>query len=193
MYFDSMNNKDFICTYSGKKFYPLDPKEEDIYIEDIAHALSLICRFSGHCRTLYSVGQHSLMCMDLSNNEDKLAGLLHDSAESFIQDISTPLKKHFPYYHLVENNIMTVIAKKWNFVWPLSKEVKDADLLSLAIEKEALMDTAEEWEGVPKDPNPEKHHITFERPEQIEEMFLWNFNELKLKRYDNLQHILYTV
>ena len=51
---------DWIQTYSGKKFYPLDPRPEDIDIRDIAHALSLNCRFNGHCRCFYSVAEHSV-------------------------------------------------------------------------------------------------------------------------------------
>lgn len=53
---------DFICTYTGRKFYPLDPRPEDVCIEDIAHALALVNRFGGHTRVPYSVAQHSVLC-----------------------------------------------------------------------------------------------------------------------------------
>lgn len=33
--------------YSGHKVDPLHIKKEDIYLEDIAHALSLLCRGNG--------------------------------------------------------------------------------------------------------------------------------------------------
>lgn len=45
---------DWIQTYTNKQFWPLDPRPEDVCIEDIAHALSLQCRFTGHVREFYS-------------------------------------------------------------------------------------------------------------------------------------------
>ena len=51
---------DWMQTHSGLRFYPLDPRPEDIRIEDIAHALPMICRFNGHCSRFYSVAEHSL-------------------------------------------------------------------------------------------------------------------------------------
>ena len=50
-----------IQTYLGKEFYPLDPKLEDIHIVDIAHAISMKCRYTGHSRFFYSVAQHSVL------------------------------------------------------------------------------------------------------------------------------------
>ena len=58
-------SKGWIQTFTGKRMYPLDPKPEDICIEDIAHALSNICRFTGHTKKFYSVGEHSINCLDL--------------------------------------------------------------------------------------------------------------------------------
>ena len=51
---------DCITTYTGKHFDPTHPDEELICIEDIAHALSLLCRGNGHVRTFFSVGQHCI-------------------------------------------------------------------------------------------------------------------------------------
>lgn len=36
------------CTASGRRYWPADPRAEDICIEDIAHALAHQCRFGGH-------------------------------------------------------------------------------------------------------------------------------------------------
>ena len=53
---------DSILTYSKIRFCPLEPVEEDIRIEDIAHALSLMTRANGHIPHFYSVAQHSINC-----------------------------------------------------------------------------------------------------------------------------------
>ena len=51
-----------ITTYSGKHFDITHPNPEAICIEDIAHALSLICRGNGHMTTFYSVRQQCRQC-----------------------------------------------------------------------------------------------------------------------------------
>ena len=51
---------EFITTYTGQHFEPTNPNPELIRIEDIAHALSMICRGNGHVKTFWSVGQHCI-------------------------------------------------------------------------------------------------------------------------------------
>ena len=75
---------DYITTYSKTHFAPLEPKEKDILIEDIAHALSLMCRANGHFKEFYSVGQHCIYCCEEAikrgySNTVALACLLHDA------------------------------------------------------------------------------------------------------------------
>ena len=52
---------DWIQVHSGRQFWPLDPRTEEVDIHDIAHALSLVCRFTGHVKEFYSVAQHSVL------------------------------------------------------------------------------------------------------------------------------------
>lgn len=80
-----------ILTYTGQAVQLDDPQVESIRIEDIAHALSQINRYTGHTKTPYSVAQHSLLmsCLDIC---DPLVALLHDAAEAYIGDVATPLK-----------------------------------------------------------------------------------------------------
>jgi len=96
----------WIQTYTGRKFTPLDPRPEDVAIEDIAHALSLICRFTGHVREFYSVAQHSVLaaekilqheiCFHARRNYQKQVqaiALLHDAHEAYLADLAAPLKQ----------------------------------------------------------------------------------------------------
>jgi sialic acid synthase SpsE len=87
---------------------------EKITIEDIAHALSNQCRFSGHVERFYSVAQHSVLVASFSKN--KLAGLLHDASEAYLVDVPRPIKPEFPAYAEIEKNIMQVIAKKYDLI-----------------------------------------------------------------------------
>lgn len=69
-------------TYTGRTFYPFDPRPEDICIEDIAHSLSNMCRFCGHVREFYSVAEHSVRGASHLYGLNALQFLLHDAAEA---------------------------------------------------------------------------------------------------------------
>jgi 5'-deoxynucleotidase YfbR-like HD superfamily hydrolase len=104
----------WIQTYSGIKMHPLSPTEEEISIEDIAHALSNLCRFTGHCNKFYSVAQHSVLVSVYSPRDYAMWGLLHDASEAYLNDIARPIKISDEYntYRKIEENLMKVIAKK---------------------------------------------------------------------------------
>ena len=94
---------DYILTHSKIRFYPVKPIKEDIHIEDIAHALSLMTRANGHFRHFYSVAQHSLNCYREArargcSQRIQLGCLLHDASECYISDITLPVKLHLTYY-----------------------------------------------------------------------------------------------
>ena len=84
----------WIQVYSGKSFSPLSPTIEDIEIEDIAHALSLQCRYAGHCLYHYSIAQHSVLVSRYVSQENKLWGLLLDASEAYPMDVPMPIKQH---------------------------------------------------------------------------------------------------
>lgn len=109
---------DYLNTYSGIRFYPLDPASEDIKMIDIAHALSLTCRFNGHCKSFYSVAQHSLFCATEAQLRGyspvvQLACLLHDASEAYISDITRPVKKYLSEYKQIEKNIQDAILRTY--------------------------------------------------------------------------------
>lgn len=87
----------WILTNSARPFDLLNPRAENVITTDLAHALSLVCRFNGHCAHHYSVAQHSLLVAYIIEKEggtpeEQLAGLLHDGTEAYISDLTRPLK-----------------------------------------------------------------------------------------------------
>jgi len=128
-----MSNEDYINTYSGKKFYPLEPEKSEFLIEDIAHALSNMCRFAGHCNQFYSVAQHSVLVSNYVSTENALWGLLHDATEAYLSDIPRPIKRlaEFSQYRKIENETMKAIAKNFNIGEIEPEEVKTMDSLIL--------------------------------------------------------------
>ena len=107
-----------ITTYSGIDFDPLDPVPILIAIEDIAHALSMMCRANGHFSHFYSVAQHSINCAKEakargSSDRVQLACLLHDASEAYISDITRPVKKHLNDYKDIENRLQSVIYENF--------------------------------------------------------------------------------
>ena len=115
----------FITTYTGKKFYFDDITPDQIDIEDIAHSLSMICRFMGHSHQFYSVAQHSLLIdrRIVGPPGLHLAALLHDAAEAYVNDLATPLKKWLHHqrsnhnsvssYGRLHDNILLAIYQKF--------------------------------------------------------------------------------
>ncbi|WP_440344721.1 hypothetical protein, partial [Mycobacterium tuberculosis] len=59
---------DYIVTYTEKYFSTSNPRAEDICLEDIAHSLSMMCRFNSHSPVLYSVAQHSIHCAEIAKD-----------------------------------------------------------------------------------------------------------------------------
>jgi len=109
---------DYITTYLGENFTPLDPDIDQIHIEDIAHALSLMCRANGHFDYFFSIAQHSINCANEAKARKysarlQLACLLHDASEAYISDVTRPVKKHLPEYKKIEANLQNIIYIKY--------------------------------------------------------------------------------
>lgn len=118
-----------IRTYSGIMFDPLSPEPALIRIEDIAHALSMLCRANGHFKTFHSVGQHSLECLEEArvrgcSRRVQLACLLHDASEAYLSDVTRPVKHSLPGYLAIEEPLQNTIWNKW-ISPPLSEEEKE--------------------------------------------------------------------
>jgi uncharacterized protein len=143
---------DWIQTYTGKAFYPLDPRPEDVDIVDIAHALSNLCRFNGHCLRFYSVAEHSVLLSRAVAPEHALWALLHDAAEAYLADVPRPTKRMLPAYADMETRILSAIAARFGLAADIPPAVKDADLRILTDERLKIMATPPQpWstDGVP--------------------------------------------
>jgi len=135
-----------ILTASGISFNLLQPDPDTIVIEDIAHALSHICRFTGHTRAFYSVAEHSVLTSHLVPSIYALEALLHDAAEAYVGDVSSPLKALLPEYRAIEERVDQAIRRRFCLPVKQAQCVKDADLKMLATEKRDLMPcSGEDW------------------------------------------------
>lgn len=144
---------DWFQTFTGRQFWPLDPRPEDIDVRDIAHSLSCQNRFAGHAREPYSVAEHSLRVMYAIDaepalglrrgNELRLAALLHDATEAYLVDVPRPVKRapELTGYREAEKRLARVIE-----VWAKlptgsldAPEVKRADAVLLMTEARDMM------------------------------------------------------
>lgn len=168
----------WIQTFSGKRFTPINPNFESIVIQDIAHSLSMQCRFSGHVKKFYSVAQHCVLVSYLCNMEDSLWGLLHDATEAYLVDIPRPLKRSgkFDAYLDFEKRMQTAICARFGLEDKEPPSVKKADMLMLATEARDLKSPLRADWVWPVKPLPLKIEPLL--PEDAESLFLNRFYDL---------------
>ena len=117
-----------------------EPRVTDVHIHDIAHALAHLCRFNGHTRTFYSVAEHSVRCSYIVDRDFALDALLHDAAEAYIGDVSSPLKLALgEAWSDLENRVAGVVAEAFGLLWPIPRCVHAADQRMLATEVRDLL------------------------------------------------------
>lgn len=129
----------YISTVSGRRFYFDDIQQDSIVIEDIAHALGNLCRFTGQCAHFYSVAEHSVLVSYTVPRELALLGLLHDATEAYCADIARPLKRLLPDYQAVEQRIWHAIARRFSLPLEMPSEIKAADMAMLKLEVTRLL------------------------------------------------------
>ena len=167
-----------ILTRSGHDFDLLAPESSRIEIADIAHALSNICRFTGHTHQFYSVAEHSWWCSLMVAPADALAALLHDAAEAYVGDVSSPLKALLPEYRRIEHRIHAAICARFGLSVDASPAVKRADQWMLRSEQIYCMGS---WKDSPRlDGFASLDAIKpyYWRPEVARSKFLERFGEL---------------
>ncbi|SFI60593.1 hypothetical protein SAMN05216525_11123 [Bradyrhizobium sp. Gha] len=134
-----------IMLQSGAWFDFAAPHASPFTVEDIAHGLAHICRYSGQCRDFYSVAEHSLLVSDVAAGFE-FEALMHDAAEAFLGDITRPLKQMLPDYKRIEGEVERAIFSRFGLHAPMPREVKQADLRVLAAEQRQIMPRGtDEW------------------------------------------------
>lgn len=184
----------YLKTYMGNKVDPLDVKAEDITLEDIAHALSLMCRGNGQVVHFYSVGQHCINCAKEAqargwNVRLQLGCLLHDAAEAYMSDLITPIKVHMPQYYEIEERFLKAVYEKFGLAdlskeeWDLIMEV-DRALLTYDLVELLKEPVPEEGYNVVRIPD-----IAFRPFEEVEEEYTVIAKDLlaKLKKENQFE------
>ena len=168
----------FMETFSGGIYYPASPHASEVRLIDIAHHLSMICRYTGACNHFYSVAEHSIHVSYCVPPEHALAGLLHDAAEAYVTDMGRPLKKA-PLmfgYRTYEQRNHCAIMERFGLPINLPDCVHYADNAVLLAERAALMyPTGRHWPIPAVAADIVIHEWT---PEQSEKAFLDRFYEL---------------
>jgi len=136
---ENLNAFRSIRTISGNYVNVFEPDVNTLLIQDIAHALSNQPRFGGHLPKFYSVAQHSYLCWLLANEEDKFDALMHDSSEAYLLDMPKPIKLEMSDYNRIEDNLMRILAKKFDFNYPKTNAVEKIDHYMLEWEWNVLM------------------------------------------------------
>lgn len=160
-------------TFSGRQFWPLDPRPEEVSIVDIAHALANACRFAGHCERFYSVAEHSVLMSYIVAPEDALVALMHDATEAYVVDVPRPLKPFLPGYKEIEAGVWRAIALHFNLPAELPASIKLADNAMLLAEAEQIMKPHPAPWSVPGE--PANVQIRGWRPDMAEFRFLERF------------------
>lgn len=188
---------DWMSMASGRVFWPLDPRADEVHIDDIAQALSNVCRFGGRCSEFYSVAQHSVWVARYVENRHPgqpalaLHALMHDAAEAYLGDVIRPLK---PAMRVVRADLPSGEYKTENFWWTEARVmqaiadrfrlpelsvsdvewIKFADNVALATEARDLMGDPR-WPGLPE---PAREHLDFLSPRAARTQFLREFERL---------------
>jgi hypothetical protein len=172
-------------TYTGRRFYPCDPRPEDVDIIDIALALGNMSRYLGHCR-FYSVAEHSVMVSHVVPSGFELEGLLHDAEEAYVHDFIRPWKRALAPdndYFKLASHINLVVRRAFGLPDFESRQVKEADVAVLGCEKAVLHPRSDPWHLPYPDPGLKIRGLL---PPASSKYFLIRYAELTGERVERL-------
>lgn len=176
MYASDVRKGDWMQTYLGAKFYPLDARPEEVSITDIAKALGKLCRFGGHCLRFYSVAEHCVLLAKAMPKEFQFRALMDDAAEGYLGDMIRPIKNDSPEYKQREAALSAIILPRFGL---------DPECPPLLTECDQRILTDEQTQNMAKPPEqwitraePLGVTLQFWPPEEAARQFLIMFNQL---------------
>ena len=180
----------WIETVSGRQFWPLDPKPEDVFLLDIVIPLRNMCRYGGHVESFYSVAQHSVLVSRVVRPELALRALMHDAAEAYLVDVPRPIKCMLTNYKDMEKAIAGAIAvfmgyeESWLTDFP--QEIHDADNGILLAERKSLrINSKLDWGIIAPTFDVEVEPLP---PRRAQELFMERF--VKLHGFDKVGDLI---
>lgn len=176
-----MSNNPAVTTVTGVQFTFLAPTPDMFRVIDIATGLSHQCRFAGQVNRFYSVAEHSVLVSKLVPEEYAMAGLFHDAAEAYMNDIPSPIKrqKELRGYCDIENHIQKQLFMALKIDPVLPMEVHEADHNLVATEAMQLQDPTPAWVW---ERDPYILPLHFWSPEEAKQKFLDRFVEISFAR-----------
>lgn len=184
----------WIQTYTGKRLSLTRPRPEEIDIEDVAHSLSLQCRFNGHTKQFYSVAQHSVFVARKCRLQDAaIMALLHDAHELATGDIVRPLKaalilevkriereldRAIVQALVADPTLRDAFVRATPYWWRIERAIGEADVLALATERRDLLAPGPPWEMKLPEPDPLPLHPL--PSAAAKELFLETYYELNV-------------
>lgn len=170
---------DWLQTFTGRQFWPLDPRSDEIFIEDIAHSLAMQCRYAGHCLKFYSVAEHSVLLarwvLDNHGPEHALWALLHDASEAYLVDIPRPVKPHLAGYKDAEAKVMLAVCERFGLQSEMPSIVHKADGAIIGDERANMAPCVAEWYATGDGLGVE---LEYWQPHHGELWFMHTYNEL---------------
>lgn len=175
---------------SGKLINIREPEVDMIDIADIAHSLSMICRFGGHSNRFYSVAQHCVIVSAMAPVEIGFEALMHDATEAYLGDVIKPLKIIIgKSYKELEERFMNQIIKRFDLDCANLEQVKKYDMDALVLEHEFLQkDNWHLWKETMERlyiPLYQQHAWS---PDYAREMFLHQYRMLLTYKNSIKQH-----
>jgi hypothetical protein len=182
----SVHPNSSILTFSGKRLDLRAPAVEMITLRDIAHALSRIGRFCGAGNHIATVAQHCVHVSLLCPSAAARWALLHDAAEAYLGDVSSPLKSLLHAYQRLERIWQDAISARFGVP---RVNIKQWDVKSMLTERRdngPYFMTDAEWLGLsPDTPTPEPDPMPWKpwAPARAEAIYLSRASQLGI--YDD--------
>lgn len=166
---------DWMQTYTGRQFWPMDPRADEVHIFDIAHALSMQCRYAGHSLRFYSVAEHCVHLAQHVSEPNRLWALLHDASEAYLVDVPRPVKPYLPGYKEAEARVMAAVCDRFGLPYEMPAEVHAADGAIIGDERVNMAPCVAEWYSTG---GPLGIRLEYWSPERAESEFLRTFDWL---------------